>query len=116
MNPSISKAKKIVFSVAALLIPVLVLALLEAGLRLAGYGDDLRLFIPLEKNPQYRITNPQVGRRYFVRQDFLPATSYDAFRAQKPAHTFRIFVLGGSTTAGFPYFNNGAFPRMPCRM
>ncbi len=28
----------------------------------------------------------------------------------KPAGTYRIFCLGGSTTVGFPYWYNGSFP------
>lgn len=92
--------------------PFLILLLLEAGLRVSGYGENLDLFVTLEKNPAYWITNPQIGRRYFLSQNFLPATAYDAFRKQKPANAYRIFVLGESAAAGFPYFNNGAFPRM----
>lgn len=92
--------------------PFLILLMLEAALRIFGYGNNLDVFVMLEKNPDYWITNPQIGRRYFLAQNFLPATSYDAFRKQKPANAYRIFVLGESAAAGFPYFNNGAFPRL----
>ncbi len=92
--------------------PLLILLMFEAALRVFGYGDNLDLFVTLEKNPAYWITNSQIGRRYFLAQNFLPATSYDAFRKQKPTHAYRIFVLGESAAAGFPYFNNGSFPRM----
>lgn len=92
--------------------PFLILLIFEAALRVFSYGDNLALFVTLEKNPAYWITNPQIGRRYFLSQNFLPATAYDAFRQQKPAQAYRIFVLGESAAAGFPYFNNGSFPRM----
>ena len=34
------------------------------------------------------------------------------FLKEKPANGYRIFVLGGSTTAGFPYGNNLDFARI----
>ncbi|MCC6396468.1 MAG: tetratricopeptide repeat protein [Bacteroidetes bacterium] len=58
----------------------------------------------------YHIMNPDVCRRYFSRIPFAPSTSPDYFLVPKPAGTFRIFCLGGSTTVGFPYWYNGAFP------
>jgi tetratricopeptide (TPR) repeat protein len=112
MKSTISKPKAFIFRILLILIPFFVLIIFEGPLRLFGYGENLELFVTLEKNQAYWITNPNVGRRYFQQKDFLPATSYDAFRKQKPEDGYRIFVLGGSTTAGFPYFNNGSFPRM----
>jgi len=112
MQTHLSWARKFLFSLLLALSPLAILGVFELSLRFAGYGEDLSLFITLEKNQQYWITNPKVGRRYFLRQDFLPATSYDAFLKQKPANAYRIFVLGESAAAGFPHLNNGAFSRM----
>lgn len=112
MQSAISKKKVFLFKTLLVLLPVIIIIGLEALLRLFSYGDDLRLFVTLEKNPGYWITNPQIGKRYFRSQAFLPATSYDAFRKQKPVNAYRVFVMGASTAAGFPYFNNGSFPRM----
>ncbi|NUM67256.1 tetratricopeptide repeat protein [candidate division KSB1 bacterium] len=112
MQTHLSWARKLFFYVLLALSPLAILGLIELGLRLAGYGEDVSLFVTLEKNQNYWITNPNVGRRYFLRRDFLPATSYDAFLKQKPANAFRIFVLGESAAAGFPHLNNGAFSRM----
>lgn len=106
------RQKKLFFSFLLALLPLVLLSMIELGLRLARYGDDLSLFITLEKNHKYWITNPKIGRRYFLSHDFLPATSYDAFLKEKPDNAFRIFVLGESAAAGFPYLNNGAFSRM----
>ncbi len=53
--------------------------------------------------------NPAVKERYFSRVDFSPNTSPDYFQIPKPDSTFRIFCLGGSTTAGFPYSFVGSF-------
>ncbi|MDZ7343230.1 MAG: hypothetical protein ONA90_01820 [candidate division KSB1 bacterium] len=110
--PSLSKKKEFLFRALLIFVPLLILLAAEFSLRLFGYGDNLDLFMTLEKNPSYWITNPKIGRRYFLRQNFLPATSYDAFLKKKPDHAYRIFVLGESAAAGFPYFNNGSFPRL----
>ena len=53
--------------------------------------------------------NPTVKNRYFSRFNFNPTTSPEYFLVPKPAGTFRIFCLGGSTTIGYPYWYNGAF-------
>lgn len=34
-----------------------------------------------------------------------------SFETPKPKHTYRIMVLGASTTAGFPFWGDAAFPR-----
>ena len=34
----------------------------------------------------------------------------DMIKTRKEKQTFKIFVLGGSTAAGYPYFFNGTFP------
>jgi tetratricopeptide (TPR) repeat protein len=100
-----------VFLVFTLLVPVLFFVLLEAGLRIFGYGPDLSLFITETLNGRsYHIMNPGVKNRYFSRVAFTPTTSPDYFVVPKPEGTYRVFCLGGSTTVGFPYWYNGSFP------
>jgi tetratricopeptide (TPR) repeat protein len=53
--------------------------------------------------------NPDVKGRYFSKVEFSPNTSMDYFTAPKPQGAFRIFCLGGSTTAGYPYGYIGSF-------
>jgi tetratricopeptide (TPR) repeat protein len=109
----ISPAKKWLFRSAAFLIPILILALLEAGLRLFGYGGDSTLFIPTpDKNSKYYGINRNVGRRFFFVESFIPTPRKDLFLREKPKNCFRIFVLGESTAAGFPYGNNVTFTRI----
>ncbi len=110
-SPS-ARMKSRAFRLLAALIPVLFFILLEGVLRLFNYGPRLDIFSSLENDTRYWVTNHQVGRRYFFVKDLAPATSYDAILKEKPANGCRIFVLGGSTAAGFPYFHNGAFSRM----
>lgn len=95
-----------------LLIPVLFFLALEGGLRLAGYGDDYPLFKPLEEDPRYLVRNSEVARRYFAQEASIPAALHDIFRAEKGGDEYRIFVQGGSSAAGFPFYHGGAFSRM----
>jgi hypothetical protein len=42
----------------------------------------------------------------------LPKANYEPFLSRKPPHTLRIFAMGESTMAGFPYRGNPTFTRM----
>jgi tetratricopeptide (TPR) repeat protein len=53
--------------------------------------------------------NPGVKSRYFSRVKFDPLTSMDFFPLTKSPGTYRIFCLGASTTAGYPYGYVGSF-------
>ncbi|PAP75030.1 tetratricopeptide repeat protein [Rubrivirga marina] len=110
--PVLSRRRRIVFTGVMLLIPVLFFAVLEGGLRLADYGDDYPLFEPLDENPQYLVRNADIARRYFAQQASVPAPLHDVFAAQKGDDEYRVFVQGGSTAAGFPFYGGGAFSRM----
>jgi tetratricopeptide (TPR) repeat protein len=86
--------------IAATAVPLLVLLLLEAGLRLGGYGHESGFFIRAAGRSWLQ-TNPRAGWRYFAprlarRPD--PAWLADT----KPPETFRIFILGGSAAMGVP--------------
>ncbi len=99
------------FVVITLSLPVAFLVLLEIGLRIAGYGADVSLFRRVEvRHRVYYQMNPAVKVRYFGTSRFAPSASPHYFRSPKPAGVYRIFCLGGSTTAGYPYSYNGAFP------
>ena len=79
--------------------PTLFFGLLEAGLRLGGYGDSTKFFLGPDANGAYT-TNPRFGWRFFPRslaQDPHPCTL-----ATKPAGSIRIFVLGSSAAMGTP--------------
>jgi tetratricopeptide (TPR) repeat protein len=98
------------FMAFTLSLPVILLVLLEAGLRAGHYGPDLSLFTSETVGGRMFLTmNPEVKSRYFSRVDFTPNTSYDAFPAIKTGGTFRVFCLGGSTTVGFPFGYCGSF-------
>lgn len=104
------------FFVAAAVLPlVLLLGASEGLLRLFDYPHPRPLFVPAPfKLPgrDYLIVNPRVAERYFSRHDFVPAPPDEAFLKVKPPHGYRIFVLGDSTAAGWPYPNNVMFSRL----
>ncbi len=107
---SISSSKpKPLFYAVLILIPVLFFVLLEAGLRIAGYGTDTRMWTELQ-NGKLGL-NPEVARRYFYNVKEVPQSIQDIFDADKKENTFRVFVLGGSSAAGYPFMPLGSFSR-----
>jgi len=109
----LSKPKKVIFSFALVILPILILLLFELFLRLINYGDNPDLFInhPLKNYQEYEIVNPEIGKKYFKKfQSTRPL--HDIFRKAKPENGFRIFVLGSSTVVGFPYEENLAFSKI----
>ncbi len=104
--------KKVGFYLVMILLPVLFFILLEAGLRAAGYGESYPLFVPVEGYPDYLRPNPDVAGRYFETIENLPGIPFDSFKSRKDTASFRIFVQGGSTAAGFPFYFGGSFPDM----
>jgi tetratricopeptide (TPR) repeat protein len=101
-----------IFRLVMLAFPVLFFLGFELILRALNYGGNLALFVPSEAVPGFLQVNDNVGRRYFAAADITPETSHDLFRAVKAANTYRLFVLGESTTAGYPYMYNGSMSKM----
>lgn len=106
------KAKKSVYYLITIATPVLFFLTLEFGLRLFNYGEEPQpMFISDPFDQEYSIMNPEVAQRYFPVKEFAPAGQYDLFLNKKADTTFRVFVQGASTSAGFPY-HNASFPRL----
>ncbi len=95
------------------LIPVVLFILIEAGLKIFGLYPPMHVFVstPDDASVYYGI-NTQIGERYFPKGSFRPTPRKDLFLKEKPENGFRIFILGGSTAAGFPFGNNLTFPRI----
>lgn len=109
----IDPKRETLFRVIALSLPVMFFVVLEIGLRVFNYSGNLDLFISAPKDySAYYMCNPQVGRRYFFMQNTVPDPPNDLFFKVKPENGYRIFVMGGSTAAGYPYANNVMFPRI----
>ena len=88
---------------AGVVIPLLVLGVLEAGLRLSGFGHPTSLFVQrrIDGRDLY-IANRYAGRRFFpasLARTPLP----EVFPAIKATNTVRIFVFGESAVQGECY-------------
>jgi tetratricopeptide (TPR) repeat protein len=106
------KRQKILFWIILVSLPIITLFLLESGLRIFEYGDNLDLFLQgKEQYSDYMYINRWVAKRYFTSES-IPDPTNDVFLRKKPENGYRIFVLGGSTAAGWPYTNNLIFSRI----
>lgn len=111
-SESTSRGKRLLFWALTLLTPVVFFGALEGVLRLGGYGETHPLFTQLDDDARYLYTNPKVSRRYFYGVSSPPKALNDFFLERKPAGALRVFVQGGSTAAGFPFYNGASFSRI----
>ena len=110
---ALSPARRRIFFLLALLVPVLAFVALEGVLRVVNYDGDLHLFRRLEfLGGRYFEVNKRFAARYFVGVENLPSPTTDLLLVRKPRDAFRVFVLGESTTNGFPYGYNGTLSRV----
>ena len=87
---------------AAIFVPVMVLVIVEAGLRLAGIGFSTSLLVPCTVKG-----SPASCYNLFFATPYFPAGMVQTPRlysipATKPQGTYRIFVLGESAAMGDP--------------
>jgi len=109
---SIDSKKKVIFSIILVLFPILFIVMLEISLRAIHYGQDYRLFSDINLyGKEYYKFNSEFGKKYFYKLPLM-SPSNDVFMKDKPKNGFRIFVIGSSTTAGFPYTSGIMFPRI----
>jgi tetratricopeptide (TPR) repeat protein len=107
-----SKRRIILFKgISIVLIPLLILFLAEMLLRAFSYGDNLSLFVDYKADKNYLVLNPDASKKYFTEQQIATKGNSEIFKKKKGDSTIRIFVLGESTTIGYPYFHNGSFHR-----
>jgi tetratricopeptide (TPR) repeat protein len=100
------------FRLIAVLLPLAMFVLAELFLRLIHFGSDLPVFIPSALKHGYLHLNPEVSKRYFVKEENATKGYEEEFSAVKTKGIFRIFVQGESSAVGFPYLFNGSFHRM----
>ncbi|MHB8206528.1 tetratricopeptide repeat protein [Mucilaginibacter sp.] len=107
-----SKKRIILFKgISIILVPLIILCLIEFGLRLFHYGNNVSLFVEYGPDKEYLVFNPDASKRYFTDNNFATTGNLEPFKKKKDNNTIRIFVLGESTTIGYPYFHNGSFHR-----
>lgn len=109
----ISRGRYTVYLTVTLLFPFILLGLVELGLRLADPRGGLPLFERAEfVRGDYLVASRAVGRRWFGDIENAPSPPAEPFAKVKPERALRVFALGESSTAGFPYPRNGTFPRL----
>ncbi len=97
------------FYIVLIIIPVIFFIILEGALRLFGYGKDTSQWI--EATEQKFILNPDLAYKYFSNVQKVPTSIEDVFDQHKKENAFRVFVLGGSSAAGYPFMPMGSFSR-----
>jgi Tfp pilus assembly protein PilF len=104
-----NNSRQALFLAFTLLVPVLVLGLLEASLRLFGFGDVYPTVVTERRGGKdVYVINRALAARYFGDSGTsVPEPEDDSFEIEKGDSTTRIFCLGESTMAGFPYEYNG---------
>lgn len=91
--------------------PLLFFLLLEAALRLAGFGESYPVFVEFANNPSQLRLNPEIPKKYFRATSATPSTILDVFDKVKAQNGLRVFVLGESSAAGWPYPPHVAFSK-----
>jgi tetratricopeptide (TPR) repeat protein len=108
----IDPKKKIIFSIILVFFPLILLLLVELTLRAFHYGQNYNLFVDVNLyGKKYRACNPDYGKKYFYNLPYMVPNN-DIFLKEKPKNGFRVFVIGSSTTAGFPYTSGIMFSRI----
>ena len=107
-----SKRSKIKDFFAIILVAILIFGLIEFTLRLIGFGNDISLLLNKEiGNKKYLMANPHFCSKYFPNYTAsMPAIVSQLFVGQKPDNVFRIYIIGESTSKGFPYSRSESFP------
>lgn len=106
-----SRSRTVIFWVILILLPIALLLLLEMGLRTFSPGKNLDLVVDKDIGGKVvQIFNPDVTHRYFHNLQMPPTPGDTYFSKEKPAGTFRVICVGGSSTFGYPYENLGGFP------
>ena len=113
IQPQPTRRRLALFYAAIVLTPLLILAAAEGVLRLVWRGGAVPLFVPATVEiGDDLVANRNVAHRWFMWEAQPPVPIAEPFARVKPANGLRIFALGESTTAGFPFPHNGAFPRL----
>jgi tetratricopeptide (TPR) repeat protein len=89
-------------AVVVIAVPLLLLALLPLGLRVAGVGYSKEIAtVQLVGGRERYCSNPKLGWFFAARTEATQLSPF-AFDVEKAPDTYRIFVLGGSAAQGQP--------------
>jgi len=95
-----------------LVVNVSILFMIEGSFRLLDLGGDTSFLLQEEIGDiEYLRINPSYAEKYTPRtNELVPLPLNYAFRKSKGKDRYRIYVLGESTSQGFPYPQTGTFP------
>ena len=112
-NTPLSPQKKAFFYAITFSVPLLFFVIIELILRSTNYMGNNAIFVdPQIKGTEYLVPNSNFASRYFFYTKTVPTPSADVFLAQKPENGYRVFAMGGSSAAGYPYGFNGTYSRV----
>lgn len=103
------KKTPVIFYIMAVILPLLFFVLLEIVLRISGYGNNYEQWV--EVPGEKLLLNPDVAKRYFYNTENVPNSNKDTFDKIKAKNSIRIFIMGGSSAAGYPYSPSGSFSK-----
>ena len=97
---------------ALIVVNALIVLVLEGGFRVFGSGESTRFLLREEiGDTEYLRLNPSYAKTFSTRiNPLVPIPLNHSFARAKGQDTYRIYVLGESTSQGFPYPRTGAFP------
>jgi hypothetical protein len=103
VTPALGADRRRLFRlIAAVVLPIVLLAALEISLRLAGYGYPTSFFVPQRIHGKAMLVeNTWFGRRFFP-PSLLRSPSPVVMAAEKPTNVFCIFLFGESAALGDP--------------
>lgn len=111
-KPALEKKPPKWFYAVPFVIPVIFFILLEVSLRVINYGLDFTQFkVVSDYYPDKLFLNPDIPYKYFFNIQTAPSVLPDGFDKEKKDDAFRVFLLGGSSAAGWPYAPNASFSR-----
>lgn len=107
------ESRKGLFKILLAVFPLVFFFLLEGLLRIFGiFGQEPFIIDTVKAGKNFHQFHPWVAKRYFdPNKVSVPGLSPEVFEKHKGAKTFRIFCLGESTTAGFPFDCQVPFPK-----
>jgi len=108
---TLNKKNERVFKIIAIALPFIFFILFELVLRLVGYGHDFSLFKKYPEDDRFLVLNDKIGLKYFSNQKDTRVGNYDIFLKDKTDNTYRVFILGASSSYGFPYELTTTFDR-----
>jgi len=97
------------YNIILLFIPFFAIFLLEFSLNYFNYGREYNQWEVIDN--QKMMLNTEIAFRYFYQTESIPYPSQDLFDIRKKPGAIRVFIIGGSSAAGYPFSPNGSIAK-----